>query len=292
MVSPGYAQDAVFNPDMSLILEAGVNNLGKESPYLVRYKKGDRQLSFVAAKHGAKAENQATFDLVKSEFDALVPDIVIIEGVFTVCLACPPNCAAAFGAGLQGPFEKSECGDRVSRVDSQAELSEAYHAANLAYYHQPQIPFIGGEILNADLKAHILKKFTAAQFAKYYVMRALGTSVKNGSDCKVDTVKKIAAQSLQKFNLEFSENQKLTVDALTYFQGACKNSRMADQLNAKGTFTQKISAASAGVRDQHLVQVIANMLKGHKKVLVVYGGGHYDTDYKALDAMLGTPTFP
>lgn len=287
-----HAQEAVFNPELSLILEAGADNLGKKSPYLVRYAKGDRLLSFVAAKHGNKTKNAGTFALVESEFKALGPDIVIIEGVFTACLACPPNCAAAFGAGTQGPFEKSECGDRVSRVDSQSGLTEAYYAANLAYYNDPRIPFIGGEILNADLKAHILKGFQADKFKQFYILRALGGAKQDGADCTVDSVKKISAEALKKFNLEFSESQTITVQEVAYFQRACKNSQWAVQPNAKGTFSQKISAASSRVRDQHLAQVIANMLKGYKKVLVVYGGGHYDTLYKVLDGMLGTPTFP
>ncbi|MBI4860390.1 MAG: hypothetical protein HY815_09025 [Candidatus Riflebacteria bacterium] len=54
---------------------------------------------------------------------------------------------------------------------------------------------------------------------------------------------------------------------------------------------QRVSAENGLIRDIHLVQVIAQMLNRNDRVVVVYGGGHFQTDQACLERMLGRPRF-
>lgn len=288
MVCAGHSQEAVLAPDLGLILEAGSGQSGREPPYIVRFVKGDRQLSFVAAKHGKKAENAQTFKLVEEEFKALAPDVVIIEGVFTACLECPPNCTAT-PRYAPGTPEKTMCDDLLPRMRQEAENTEDFYAAKLAHDTTPPVPFIGGEIRNADLKNFILKKFTMKQFRRFYMLRNLSGGLKQGGGCGPAEVNAAAARALRQFNSEFAENEIMTAQDLKFFRANCENSAMEVQPKTGGTSCQQVSAASSYVRDHHLAQVIANMLNGHRKVLLVYGEGHYQTLYKVLIKMLGEP---
>lgn len=288
MVSAGYAQDAVFTPDLGLILQAGADRPGKEPPYLVRFSKGDRQLSFVAARHGNKTVNAGTFKLVEEELKSLGPDVVIIEGVFTACMECPPDCVAS-SRYAPGTPEKLMCDDLLPRMRREAQNTEDFYAAKLAYDITPPVPFIGGEIRNADLKNMLLEKFSMQQFKRFYVLRALSGGKKEGSGCGPEEVNSAAAGAVKQFNQEFSASETLTAQDLKFFKANCENSGMEVQPKTGGTSSQKVSAASSFARDHHLAQVIANMLNGHKKVMIVYGSGHYETLHKVLAKMLGDP---
>ncbi|HNW43384.1 MAG TPA: hypothetical protein PKI19_02700 [Elusimicrobiales bacterium] len=284
----GYAQDAVLTPDLNLIQEAGAGQFNKQPPYLVRFAKGGRQLSFVAARHGKKTENAQTFKLVEEELKALAPDVVIIEGVFTACLECPPDCTAN-SRFVQGAPEQIMCDDLLPRMRKEAANTEDFYAASLAYDTTPPIPFIGGEIKNSDLKSVLLQQFTKSQFKRFYVLRALGNKVTGGFSCEPAEVSGAAAEALKNFNREYSEAETMTAKDLKFFRANCQNSPMEVQPKAGGTASQKVSAASSYIRDQHLAQVIATMLNNHKKVMIVYGAGHYETLYKVLAKMLGEP---
>ena len=55
--------------------------------------------------------------------------------------------------------------------------------------------------------------------------------------------------------------------------------------------TQKISADVGFIRDHFTLQIIEQLLKQYKKVLVVYGAGHFITLRQSLDAAFGMPKF-
>ncbi|MDZ4677044.1 MAG: IS3 family transposase [Oligoflexia bacterium] len=54
-------------------------------------------------------------------------------------------------------------------------------------------------------------------------------------------------------------------------------------------FTQKISLVVTRIRDEHILQTIAELLNKYQRVLIIYGSSHYRLQHQALKVALGQP---
>lgn len=246
-----------------------------EQPYCAQFKKDDKRFSFIAAIHGT---DKATYRLIEQEIRLLKPNVVVIEGTLTF-------------DGLN-PQEKIE----LMNKEKLWEKTEAFYAAKLALDND--IPFIGGEPLNRDIREVILRNFAIEDLAAFYCLRGITAKPKATFETASATFSSVAAGFGQEFDYPCPFASFAQIQA--WFK-KCHGRDMAEKdltpdlvmprTGDEALVSQKVSAEVGRVRDIHLVQVIAQMVSEHKKVVLIYGGSHFATDHRSIEAMLGKPKF-
>jgi hypothetical protein len=255
-----------------------------DAPFTATYRKAGQKLVFLAAKHVFIANN-GTFRAIDSAFAAGFPALVIVEGFPTAWGESPaPIVQEAQGRAAPGASDYAR--------------GEAMYAASVALSRG--IPFLGGEPAPAEqVQALEHRGYAAPDIAFAYLVQDLSQSVRSGDVAAGSGDPKLAAAfarwaqgfvdrySLKPLSLEeFSARYQLM-----FRVAVTEDSELAERPSpGTDSAVALLIQADMNVRDKHLLATIEKELASKKRVLVVYGEGHWTTLSRALQKRLGKPT--
>jgi hypothetical protein len=253
-------------------------------PYAARYEHEGKLLTYVASRHEHQS-GCATFEVVESVFEALAPEVVIIEGL-------------GRDRGFS-PEGYSEWAGKMSGDDGAWPGGEAAYSASLALARG--IPFVGAEPSRLEMRAALAESEFDLQDLIYYVtVRQIPQWKRTGED---------EGKTFDGLFAEFIAAHAPAYDAdpdrfsnLAAFKGWYEEkngvpfvyqeitTQTCAPIDSEGaSYLNRISVHVGVVRDAKITAVIAEMLNRYDRVLVVYGAGHHVQQGRVLEEMLGEP---
>jgi hypothetical protein len=253
-----------------------------KSPALYRFDHDGRVLWYLASKHSVDSKSE-TFRLIEHVFKSQKIDVVVVEG-FETRLGVNPKSISDYILAEQkkNPYSNGE---------------PAFVIENSV---KRGVPFIGGEPSEKDIFRTALDRgFTAQDMIGFEFVRRMPQLKRAGTVKDMGTLgREFSSYSLGRamdldlkdFKFSFADfskwyrknqSQELSVESGDKGETAPMNGHY---------FTQKISLVVTRLRDEHIINTIAELLNQHKSVFVVYGSSHYRIEHLALKAALGSPT--
>ena len=253
-------------------------------PLVAIFQTGDMTLAFAAGKHVFTPDNNR-LNSISAAFERAKPALVIVEGFPTAMGDDPPPLVAEV--------------QKRSSVDADPYAkSEATFAASLALDHR--IPFIGGEPTDGEKRDGLLKDgYKLSDIMFVYLVRDIEQSDRGGelsgtTDAKLpDVFNQYSSEEARSLGApqmalpDFTKNYRKVFGV--EFEHDSLFGKRADP--ATTTLVGKLLQAEMTVRDQHIYKTIMRELRTHRRVLIVYGGGHWPTLSGALEHALGKPSF-
>lgn len=251
-------------------------------PYVVDFEQGSKALTFLAVDHSNEAASPS-LRLVEGVMDARRYSAVVLEGIPRSLGVNPPGfLSRAEKDGLNGFFHEGERSIAVRMAAKKA------------------VPFVGGEPDEELIKANVLNAgFTVDDLFCFYVLRQVplwrrdGTLTRGGfEEAYLEHAPLIGRR------LGYAEGTEPALEAFhKWYQarlGRPFRPRDVSQetvapFTAGALYTQRLSAVTTRVRDEHIVRVVEEMLNRYGRVLMVYGSNHYPMQQLALESMLGKP---
>lgn len=254
--------------------------LPRKLPFVALYKRGDRTLAFAAVVHSSDP-NGATFGLITEAFTAVRPKSVILEGFPTSWGSNPSQIVEKVGRPGSGSYD----------------LGEDMHAARLAVRSGARM--WGGEPTGSELAAHL----TGSGFTRQDVFFAsMFGPLAQDFDAKA-----FAGPADPLFDAAYRRWAKL--DAAQYglatppepsafkdwFRRNYGRSLEADaDWHTRGGPGQAGKAGEIGraanlQRDRHLFALAMRLASAEGPLLIVYGGSHLASLWRAFEAAMGTP---
>ncbi|MBU1239993.1 hypothetical protein KKF84_04400 [Myxococcota bacterium] len=240
----------------------------RKLPLKERFQKGDRVLVFIASKHETSPSSE-TFRLIREEIAGGESQLVILEGLPT-------------RLGLSNPAFLGRAAPRTENAPSWP--GEHSYAAFLA--RQKGIPFLGGEPSRRQLQRDLQKKgFTTSDVIYFFMVANVLSHWRQGGTIMTDQegyMARALADSRRGFQLK--ETAKLSVERFRRwyalgngraFRLGSVSRRECAPLKTSPLKTNRISHAWEQARNAHLLVLIAKSAEKWKRILVVYGGGHY-----------------
>jgi hypothetical protein len=250
-------------------------------PYVAEHVRDGRRLAFVAATHSVD-RSSATHQEVRRAFQRVRPEAVIIEGIPSSLGPNPPiivELARMTDDPAAEPYARGEAG----------------YAASLAL--ADGVPFFGGEPTEAERTAALLAQgFSAIDVFHTDLLGALAQAIKGGeisgpNDSRFEEVFGLRTVSL---SMERRDPPRISYEgfadwyATQYGVDYRVDARFAERLDpGADTLVGRIVRAQSLIRDRHLLRVILDAMRKHRRVLVVYGGTHRTTLAQALNEQLG-----
>ena len=243
------------------------------APYTAIYRRGAKELRFIASRHGG---DTATFALIRDAF-ATPPQVLVIEGVGSQAGASP------------GYF--------VEMMDEKAwyARSEGFYAVNLAL--RRGVPFHGAEPSDLDFRqAALAAGFSLKDLQGIKTLEGLiggPGHIRDGEP----TVEGTLEDQKRKFEIPDGSSLRDQDEFLAWvkqrFGDGLDMSHLSRYQGAYsfGPFHLKFSDALDRFRDSHIVNVIADLLNKYDQVLVVYGAGHRMEQAAVLEDLLASPEY-
>lgn len=248
----------------------------KEPPFVARYGRGLKQLSYVGARHESGITSK-TFLLINGEFARLKPQIVIVEGI-------PRN------AGVNNPVFAAQARQHAGNMES-------YYAVSLAV--AANALFEGGEPAPQETEEWLLNKgYTEKDIFGHDILQEMPVWKRQKSAVGFSEFYRDASQNISSMYRLAPGNIMSETEFKAWY--AQKNYRQfdAEAVTIKETapyddeyslFTQKMSFEISRIRDMAICRTIADALNDFDRVMVVYGAGHFGMEQEILGKMLGRP---
>jgi len=251
---------------------------GRKLPLSERFRKGGKELVFLATTHESNPASE-TFRMIRKELTEKNHDLVIVEGVPTQL-------------GLSNTAFLTQVIPKPGRTHTWS--GENAYAAWLA--HQRGIPFVGGEPSRREMQQALVHVGITSRDLIYFFMvsnilpfRRTGLPVNTNSDQYLEQtlaesrrgfhVMDPAVLSVEDFKnwYEKGNGKPFSLDSVTLQECA--------PLGRSSLRTNQISYRWEQVRNRHLLELIARSFHTRKRVLVVFGGGHFLELRRALHKM-------
>ncbi|MGE0830110.1 MAG: hypothetical protein AB7O04_12270, partial [Hyphomonadaceae bacterium] len=252
-------------------------------PYMAQFRFNGRRLLYVAARHDV-ARSSPTFRLIDRAF-RMRPDALIVEGIPSAWGVNPTQITGRLRAMAEG----DEPGSYLR--------GEPGYAMQWALARG--VPFMGGEPANPEIDSMLLRQgYAAADIAGVKMLQWLPQGLIAGEftdnhDPRFRAFLDRTAQSIAAdFNggLVFSRAIFEAWHARQFGASIYEDDDYAGRLDPAGaTRAAEISRAMTLIRDRHIFACIAAAAEAHERVLVVYGGAHFATQWRALAAAFGPP---
>lgn len=253
-----------------------------EPPFLAVFERGGRTLGFVTAVHTTE-RNSRTFSAIRQGLERVRPAALVLEGF-----------PAAWG---DNPAKIVEDTRRMTAADADSwERGEGVYAASLAVARG--VPFRGGELTDAELH----RALTAEGFATddVFFTSLLGPLAQ---DLRAKT---FAGPADPRFEPAFdgwagpiAKDIGRKPPSLSEFEGWYvktfgisleKDPRWSERGGpGERELPGRIGRASNLLRDRRLFELSLRMLNERRRVLVVYGGSHLSSLWRALEGALERP---
>lgn len=272
-----------FKPDLGLTRDYSFELQNQEPfdiPYVSLFKKGEKELAYLAANHSRNKEGP-TFRLVEQAFDVFNPDFVIVEGL-------------SKNSNLEGfKNHARDCFEQMKKGN----CAEPSYAAFLSIKNE--VPFGGAEPDDNELAIEAASSFglSAQDVAFFYALRLANQwkwqgEVESNSQFqkKIESyfprlVKRVGVK--QDLDFQTFLNWYKQKSGGNFSMERVKNNDLAPV--KEGIWSQKISHSIGVIRERSILRAIAAALNNYNKVLVVYGGGHLVKSRLVLEDMLGDP---
>ena len=251
---------------------------GRKLPRIERFRKNGKELVFLATTHESNPASE-TFRLIRQELARGNHDLVIVEGVPTQL-------------GLSNRVYLSQIAPKPG--GPHAWPGENAYAAWSA--HQKGIPVLGGEPSRRELQQALVHVgITTRDLIYFFVvsnilpLRRAGVKVNAGFDGYLEQAladgrrgfQVLASDglSVEDFRKWFEEGngRPFALDSVTLQECA--------PYGRSSLKTNRISFRWEQFRNRHLLDLIARSFSQRKRVLVVYGGGHFLELQRALHKM-------
>ncbi len=273
-----------IKPDLSLVHDISFADKNTFThPYLSHYTKDNKHLYYLGVKHGKDFETRS-HDMILQAVSKHKPQLIVIEG-----LATEAGISPSFGLDPQKPGS-------VSRFLNH---EENIHTAELA--RSKKIPFIGGEPSSkAVFEALDRQGYSNKETMAAYLLRNISVWKRKGGLNK-DILHQQADVFLSKDPIfkHIPEEDRLTFDEFKSWYDSHKhelgNKDMLDVVAADTNYNgrpdanyfQRLTKIMDRVRDDHLINVIADSASEYDKVMVVYGNAHQFVSAPVFEKMFG-----
>jgi hypothetical protein len=246
-----------------------------------------KQLVFIAAKHSTRTDSQ-TFRLIDQAYASFHFDTVIVEG--------PPYSSGA------NPERLMSWAQAQRAIDGFLEGGEIVPTIRGAQDQQAVV--WGGEPDDATIRARVVARgFELEDLLGFYTLRSIPQWIreKKITDAGDSQTPQLIEAELKRNRTRLQAPEGLLPNYANWVQwyertnnkpfGATFELEETGPLADGRYATNKISEAIARVRDEFLLDVIAQHLNAQESVLVVYGKSHLTLLRSALDYMLGRPCY-
>lgn len=255
-----------------------------EKPYCFTLKNKGKEVYFFGTTH-ISDPSDPMFEKIKSQFDSFKPDIVYIEGI-------PPARFELFEKGIDGWSDT----DLKKR-------GEPSYVAGLVHEERKNRP-IGlesPEPSSLEQIAYLEKKgFERKDIFRYHFLahvaqflrRTKGTEDAKNKDAFLNYIKNIrfmlTSESLGWPEEEVKKYKDEEVTNLDLNNGEVYT-RAVDPMpwkNKARSITNEISEASGRIRDEYIIERVAEGMKTYSRLLIVYGYSHAVVDEPAFKYLM------
>lgn len=264
--------------------EAVRNGPRRPLPLTAIYERGARRLIFVATRHDV-GRRSPTFRAIDRAF-AMRPNALVVEGFPTSWGVNPRRVTDLVRAAYSNP----------SAADSYVRGDPGYamqHAIGRS------VPIFGGEPDNADIdRALVSQRYSPTEIACVKMLQSIpqGEIAGEFADNRDPRFRLFLARSAQRIAAEhtsaliFSREIYERWHAREFGVSVYEDDDYARRLDpTREGRAAEISRAMTLARDRHIFRQIMRVLAAHNRTLVVYGGGHLITQWRALWAAMGRP---
>jgi hypothetical protein len=280
--SPNDTVEYLVNPALVQSLSEAPKDLMAKHPYVAHFRKDGMDLFMVATLHESKPGNE-TFKVINRVLNQFRFKRIIVEG-----------CRNAAGEIHFDEFKNLMRPDKKRGVYPGGERGFAMELA-----HEKGISVIGGEPTYKELAEAVL----AAGFKWEDVLGVEFIKIMSPGFRKVQNDKRTASE-LFKQNLGYMRREMQAPDSVSFelpdfyawFEQHTGEKFDPEKVEINkfrftpaGKYIEKISVPMDKERNQFLAKTISIDLLKYKRVLVVYGNGHYACLRKALEAGMGKP---
>jgi len=259
-----------------------INEEPYEYPFIAHYKLENKKLTYVAALHSYEMDS-GTFRALRHVFETEDVEFAILEGLNNSDGISP---------------------DRIvdwankQRNEGQYKGFETAFAVTLA--DQRNVPFTGGEPDDIFVSSQLQSKgFSPTDYVFYGCLQQIYQLQENQKISGADPLSEFDGLMRRKTkSLGLAKIPAFSDFATWYFE---KNGRpfAFSEIPSEVTapfengelFTQRISSAVCGIRDRFVVARVAHAMTQYDSVLVCFGGSHWSTQKRSLEAALGSPNF-
>ncbi len=244
----------------------------KKNPYLAIYKKGNKELYFIASRHLSSVEypnllEHPTLKTIKKVFSDYQPEVSIVEGINTGKELSPQSILKHAESCIETQYKK--CGESTFTIN-QAQKNKSHYITG-----EPTDEFIHRRLLATG--------FTTEDLLSFYLIRKIPQLIRQGTFSK-KTFPKLASELIEKFKTKIGAESNFDFEQFKSWYAQkmpspksfydIKNNDAAPHGGANATYSQKISNKITLIRDQNLVETITEMFSQFDRVLVVYGSSH------------------
>jgi hypothetical protein len=280
---PKFEQPEKRNEELEPVLDSIMtaeeySQIEHETPYIFELKAGDKELHYFGSRHSRNPEDTLFLE-IEQAFNESNPDVVFVEGI-----------------SARGDVEKfNEKVKEASREEIIDHMGEPGFTLKLAvekgvewqspepsdkdlYNYLQEQGFSKEEIFAWDV-FHILPQYNRQmdkQSFNEYVSRFIESFKRNtnweGFDYSYEHAMQLGEQILgRKIDVENEPNATDYIDPIPW-----------EEKRDNQTVLNRIGEASSLFRDRKIVSDLAEALKTHKKVFVVYGASHAAMQEPAL----------
>lgn len=249
----------------------------RNQPIKMTFSKNGKELIFIGAQHGMGPEsNNPTFQMIRRSFDEHSPKAAIGESRF----------------GSNPPLKS---GNQECKREDFLRCGEHLFTASLA--SERKIRYEGAEPSEKTLVQRMMPKYTMGDYLCFKWMVQVAGATRG--DFAVDN------PDVDSRRQEFQDVIRRTLGVQYSFKDfeRCYVQRMKKELNlaqlssedfrplnsTDATFFQQMMFEIDKTREPHIVETIKNALRTYSRILVVYGTGHLDRQYKDWVKMMGAP---
>jgi hypothetical protein len=252
-----------------------------DAPYVAIFKKGHKELRFIAARHESGAASP-TLKTISETFDQFHPQLVILEGFQS-------------SEELSPKWYQNVAQSRCQNLNAPT-CDEAAFAAIKAI--EQDAAFTGGEPKEAEIWKYITSLgYSTEDLLSFYVVRQIPEWRREGSLEKETKIEAKIDNFIDYYEKIFGAQTGFDYGMfLKWYKSHLRKPFNLNKITTEDTSPRtdgelstlnRISHDVGTVRERHLISLIADSLNLHDRVLVVYGGGHLIESRAALATMLG-----
>lgn len=293
-------KDAPLIPDLSLLHGYGhPEDEGEEIPIgITRFQKGKKILDFVTVDHTGNLLD-ASHRTINQAITKGKPQAVITEGHAT---DMPDEVKKVIIEGTKSEVEKVQKNNNVQ--DPNTYIPEAGYAAYLAA--EQGVTSVGGEISGNEFLAKMQEHgYSAEDMLAVQFMRQLETI--SPDDRATMTEEEFVANHAQRLLVEANQIvnpqhqadiEPLTLDRFKKWYDTTQPLGDRSFLSVghedfvphqQGEYLNKMACESGLVRDEHIAELLGDLINQNDHTTIVYGPGHLSSFRPVLEDMFGGP---
>jgi hypothetical protein len=262
----------------------------KDAPFIETFQRNGKTLTYVLSVHHSSllfpdAMADPVFKTIQSVFSKTPPDAVIVEGVdpsnISGFIDYAKQCAAA-NYNLPGK-------------NCEESAITAYSAA------QNRVPVYTGEpSARALLSSFEAQGYSIQDFLAFWILNNIPEEKRHGQ-LTVDKFRQLVDRVVSDNNYLLATSVRFTTEDFaawyaknmqtprTYLEIEQEDTSPYTAPAGPKTLLHTLSAVITKARDENVVATIKTALEKHKRVLVVYGHSHLESEWEELVQFMGIP---